>query len=1193
MAAHSAMFGFWFELVDSIDTFCPSHDYIGEHYNVTLHSNADIGLRIYPVYLPLTDACGASNVPSDQYIYNLLSFHNGGNGIFGKHHGNIHHMHPILIENGGHEISIRHYETVRYTNNPAVYDALLIGTLPEHYKSGNNLGKFGIWTPQDEYFYIKNVTFVNYGSSGAISGCNDCLGETMKQGAFTTRFEGLQFINSEKRIYWSPTYKEIMWDLDGSLAGVPDSMVTMYYDVINWPDVCTVLEPVSVYSNSLRCGGNGSDARIRRVNLDSVTPSQLSYTDVTVMSEVGESSYFFLPMDTYGWVFAAVTGVNKTYTYKWKDAGTSAYTLNFTLGRIPYMLETINNTQYNEDVKITYTPYPWDYTPYSFATTYNGISKYIPINSTKPLTKMADGRFDNTTVSLLLTNKQAQLHQLKPFTVYTQAKLCPARGCPVPPTPTLDKPLLWSKKASWSSGKVPVAGQKVTIESNRWIVLDINPPKLGCITIYGRLSFMSNATFPRSLKLQTQCIQVYGELVIAGENSTAFEGNAQVVLYGAKGSSLPVTMTEGVFLGAKVVAVGGKLTAIGQTKGTTWVKLYNTTYANSNIVTLSGVVPWSIGDEVAVSPTGYFTATGTPWYSNTNSGRAADEIRTIKAISTVTGASGQVLTQLVLNGSLYHTHLCETLQGESFCGAVGVLTRNVRFLSQDSENQLSSSYGYGGHIQVFDIPKVSNGTIQLVNVELKNFGKLNSDKYGVTLGFTSRGNRTQSIVQNCSFNAGYNFALRTTNAVNVVFKDNVASRNYGGGVQIDDQSTNYIVDGNLIIGSRQLPSVLLSSYPWVRPIAGVTIENAAGTCRNNLVAGSEDQGFTIATSVFHVSKPLRFLCAPTYTKDYNYESALSQVDSSSFSGNEAVGGKGGLFIMAASATESGNEDCSVVKGFFTWRNAHTGVIAIDSVPNLLISEVVLAENHIGFHAHVINTGLNSFVGMVKSKVISSLAAGSNVCNDLPDSLYLRGKQCHVFSTTDPLAQQQNCQSVLKDIYRRVGVMVPIFTNKARTCTMTKDFTPCDPPNTPDRLCQMPWEKRYALPISNQYKEFHLHDVEFVGFNSTSYSSNPGGSMNCIPSATSDRSVAIALNPTEYNSQPTVITSGLSWMDSNVNSRVGFDQGSWVADCQGNYPCAGQMMLLWNDLGNSRILESRATTEIFAKLDNEVLSNTKY
>src|SRR3569623_1376921 len=51
----------------------------------------------------------------------------------------------------------------------------------------------------------------------------------------------------------------------------------------------------------------------------------------------------------------------------------------------------------------------------------------------------------------------------------------------------------WSDPASWPDGKVPRAGDAVTIGADRDIVLDVSPPALRSLTIKGKLSF-SNAT---------------------------------------------------------------------------------------------------------------------------------------------------------------------------------------------------------------------------------------------------------------------------------------------------------------------------------------------------------------------------------------------------------------------------------------------------------------------------------------------------------------------------------------------------------------------------------------------------------------------------------------------------------------------------------------------------------------------------
>src|SRR5688572_10574605 len=73
----------------------------------------------------------------------------------------------------------------------------------------------------------------------------------------------------------------------------------------------------------------------------------------------------------------------------------------------------------------------------------------------------------------------------------------------------------WSESATWPGGKVPVAGDKVTIEKGRDVVLDVSPPALGSLTINGKLSFADN----KDLELTTEWIMVHGELEIGTEKA--------------------------------------------------------------------------------------------------------------------------------------------------------------------------------------------------------------------------------------------------------------------------------------------------------------------------------------------------------------------------------------------------------------------------------------------------------------------------------------------------------------------------------------------------------------------------------------------------------------------------------------------------------------------------------------------------
>ena len=206
------------------------------------------------------------------------------------------------------------------------------------------------------------------------------------------------------------------------------------------------------------------------------------------------------------------------------------------------------------------------------------------------------------------------------------------------------------------------------------------------------------------------------------------------------------------------MAVMGSFAAIGQPKLVSWTRLNSTALAGQSTVVLNGIVQWKIGDQVVVSPTGYFGKEGKIW-SEVGGGA---EIHTILKIVTSPSSNSTTLT---LNSPLNQTHLCTIVQGESFCGVVGVLTHSVKVSSRDSEDLSSTSYGFGGHIVVIDLIKgvdgvssTFSGSVTLKSVEFRNLGQLNSDRYAISFSYSAAHKASQ--ITGCSFNQGYSFAVR-------------------------------------------------------------------------------------------------------------------------------------------------------------------------------------------------------------------------------------------------------------------------------------------------------------------------------------------------------------------------------------------------------------------------------------------------
>eukprot|EP01035_Chromulina_nebulosa_P018019 gene18019-23659_t len=1187
VGSNSDSFGFWFELGEHPNNFladgdydvCPVHEKLGEFRNNTVRGNAMIGLRIYPEYTPLQDPCDSNSDPSPQYLYDLVSYRNG-QGLFSKRHGDLHHIGYSLIENAGNGISIVKYQHVNYTTDPAISNAVIVGSLDGNFDLSTNFGYVAVWLPQNEYFFISDINIINYGVSGAFSGCNECdSGEMFAQGGITTRFLNMKFSNTSRKILWTPHYKEIFWDLDGSLLNINGGgMVTYFYSFNLWTANC--FQPdISIYDYSIICNNT---SYIRRMTLDAFTPSSLAYYSLTITSAIGFDFIPFLPRDIYGWVFPIVE--NQSYQFSWSIAETSASRFSLNFAHSPYLKESYALGR-NESIQINYQPYSWDYIPVDFVNTFYDKSFWVSTNKTVSLLGRMGDSYYNTNISKLSMiistdgadfdypwNEEGYDHVCY---ISTSARLCPQSGCYVPPTQDVHHLQYWSKNSTWigHGGSLPSAGSSFNISSTQWIVLDISPPPLDTLVVYGKLSFLSGSNTEITLRVRN--LQVFGTLEINGHvtvNGTRnvtdpYIGNATIVIYGTKSQSSPVVLGEGLFIGSKVIAVAGSMIAKGLTTADSYVKLNQTALKGSNTIYVTTVsqLGWTDGDEIVISTTSYFSDTGSVW---SNSSSPNNEIRRITAIKNYDG-----IAVITVDYPLQNTHACYERAGVSFCGVVGLLSRNIRIISEDI------SAGFGGHIAVVDILSTSVdgasyfiGNISFDNVQFINIGKLNTDYYGIGINYRQIYDATYSnSIINCAFKNSYNYAIYTSYTSNITINNNIIAGVFGGGVFIDETCSNVIVTNNAVLGLQQFPGIYQNGYAWVVPIASFTFNSLYGYYASNLAAGSVDTGFSVATSVFSgysagsvVSTLFDSIsdispCTNTYGSQAYFD--LSNVlENSVFVTNEAVGCKVGLMVVVNSADESESSTCAVVSGMISWRNSHIGIGGVDAIANTLLHQVVVAENHIGISFSYFRSDDDVYSGVIDSIIIGSLRDNLSTCNDSTTSFYDSNwgiQKCQVFSEYDPFGQSIECNSVLREsIYNRVGILMTQSTNAAKTCRLANTFASgtCDPSLTPDRLCSLPWEKRYGLPSGNLYSELHIHNNTFSGFS---------GDQSCE----SVFGVAVGLNPSQIDLNPVIVSSDSTWLDQDkgnmdISARLGlFISPEYTC---ANDDCMGHKMLLIHD-----------------------------
>jgi cell migration-inducing and hyaluronan-binding protein len=232
----------------------------------------------------------------------------------------------------------------------------------------------------------------------------------------------------------------------------------------------------------------------------------------------------------------------------------------------------------------------------------------------------------------------------------------------------------WSDPATWPNRKVPVAGDAVTIEKGKAVVLDVSPPALGNLTIDGKLSFANTA----DLELTTEWIMLHGELEIGTaarphtrKATITFTNNVKDEDIGGMGGQNDRS-DRGIML------MGGTLSLHGD-RTNSWTKLASTANAGSTSIQVLNAAGWRVGDEIILASTDFDP-------------RQAER-RTIAAIS------GNTIT---LDQKLQYMHFGKITFDVDERGEVGLLTRNIKLqASADAEQSF-----FGGHVMAMGTSKM-------------------------------------------------------------------------------------------------------------------------------------------------------------------------------------------------------------------------------------------------------------------------------------------------------------------------------------------------------------------------------------------------------------------------------------------------------------------------------------------------------
>ncbi len=234
-------------------------------------------------------------------------------------------------------------------------------------------------------------------------------------------------------------------------------------------------------------------------------------------------------------------------------------------------------------------------------------------------------------------------------------------------TPAL-KQTLWSDPVTWPDGKVPRAGDEVTIESGKDVVLDVSSPPLHGLTVKGKLSFSDKA----DVELTTEWVMLFGELEI-GTEAQPHTRKATITLT----DNVPNEEMAG--MGDRgIMVLGGTLNLHGD-RTNSWSKLAKTAEAGSSSIQVLDGKGWRVGDQIVLASTDFDAHQA--------------ERRTISDIK------GNTIT---LDKKLDYMHYGRITFGVDERGEVGMLTRNILIqASPDADKTL-----FGGHVMAMVTSKM-------------------------------------------------------------------------------------------------------------------------------------------------------------------------------------------------------------------------------------------------------------------------------------------------------------------------------------------------------------------------------------------------------------------------------------------------------------------------------------------------------
>jgi len=712
------------------------------------------------------------------------------------------------------------YETTRVVN------ALVIGN------SGNTegacAGTVGLLTSQTDGLFIDGAKFFNFDDTMNPIGdeSHSFKPPTRDQGARLVKMQKISFTNSHKRVKWGIPLTGFFELLDATFTGQVGFMAA-YWTHLLTPE-CT--DRLTTF-NSIVCDNT---VKIRRISFFNQSPFDIFNALVVNVMRVSGNDIQTQTVTNADGSTSVVPSKSRIEMQKggknhhdpaksWNVPFVTGYEYQVFWGNSPIDWMTLNIEQDLFDgpewvhLKLNFTDHRENFVvsrgvlPAGVSTSDPGFvdTRLASFKSTGLLGTHPSGTYTWNNASgtemfeMIVNGVQASDYQWGNIAV--TAYRCFGTHCSTvsqtDDTNVAKTEKYWSDLSIWAGGVFPVAGSYVEIPSSWHLYLDIDTPILQQIDVNGILEFSPN----KSATLNAHWVFIRkGELRSGSDsNPTKKDITHKVVLYGEPLDD-SFAFSPDVQGGNKVIVVTGNFSMHGYPKFS-FSKLEQSVYPGSDIIFVTGV-DWEVGDEIAISPSGYsqneyevFTiteisgkiagydelaagttvtavdfASDSDWIAANNKRQYGKDQTKLDDTQQSSTAPSTGITKIKLSAPVdfYHSGAPLTINGylADMRTEVALISRNVQIVTEGN--------GWGFSVVVNDFldelvdsgPVMRYGNTDLEHVAFKDCGQLDSNL--ACIRYQSTGT-TSSSISDCSFKDPQTWAIYLDTASNINIESNV------------------------------------------------------------------------------------------------------------------------------------------------------------------------------------------------------------------------------------------------------------------------------------------------------------------------------------------------------------------------------------------------------------------------------------